>query len=69
MSFPEGDNPLYLEDGSVCYHEHCAQLLPADRKYIFCGCPVRDVPGNRKEVHCERTPGLDFNPDDHNRGT
>lgn len=62
MGFPEGPNPLLLEDGSACFQEHCAQLLPADRGYVFCGCPVVDTPGGRKEIPCERVLGLDYDP-------
>jgi len=68
MSFPAGDNPLYLEDGSVCYHEHCAQLLPANMMYTFCGCPVSDKPNNEKEVSCERIAGMDISTNDNDEG-
>lgn len=69
MSFPTGSNPLYLEDGSVCFHEHCAQLLPADRTFIFCGCLVKDGPNNTKEIDCERIAGMDYNANNNNSGS
>ncbi len=38
--FPVGEDKLYAEDGTVCYHEHCKQMLKVDKNFTFCSCPA-----------------------------